>query len=63
MGPERTKDGWEYAGEADTKTWHTWKDWELPEKTREFHYRDGDNIGRKADEFPEVGYQENPEKM
>ena len=42
--------------------WKTWKEWSLPEKSSEFKYRDGDNIGSKSDEFPEVGYQENPEK-
>lgn len=69
MGPKYKSEGedehdgkWEYAGDADTKTWHTWKDHSLPDKTSDFSYRDGDNIGNKSDEFPEVGYQENPEK-
>jgi hypothetical protein len=69
MGPKYRSEGedehdgkWEYAPGGGSKEWKTFKDWKLPEKSSEFSYRDGDNIGNKADEFPEVGYQENPEK-
>ena len=61
MGPEK----WEYAGDADTKTWHTWKDHKLEDKSSgDFHYRDETPESISKDrKFPENGYQENPEKM
>lgn len=63
-GGEDEHDGeWDYAGDADVTTWHTWKDHSLPDKTSEFEYHDSteENIHKKG-RWPEVGYQENPEK-
>ena len=65
MGPDKSK--WEYAGEPELE-WTTWKEHgddkgENWKGKSEFEYRDGDNIGDKSKEFPDVGYQELPEKM
>lgn len=66
MGPE--KKGWEYAGEPELH-WTTWKEHgndkgENWTGKSEFAYRDEtpDSIS-KTKAFPDVSYQENPEKM
>lgn len=57
MGPK-------YEEKESEGHWETWKEHSNAkyEKEEGFEYRDGDNIGEKSDHFPEVGYQEIPDK-
>lgn len=58
-----TKDDWDYAGEPDLE-WHTWKEHGNDKGQKsEFTYRDEtpESIS-ETKEFPETGYQENPDK-
>lgn len=58
---------WEYAGDADTKTWHTWKDHSNNQGEDGlgkslFEYNE-DALPHKTQVWPDTTYQENPEKM